>query len=68
MEKPKASLNGIESNEKRAMALSFVSKWTDISLQNEVHEPKSGRHKNLASAVAKIVNVTAMAYVIHNVL
>jgi hypothetical protein len=59
---------GIKSKKEGTMPLSFMFKWTHISLQNEVHEPESGRDKNLASAVAKIISVTAMVYVIHNVL
>jgi hypothetical protein len=65
---PKTFLKGIKSKKERTMPLSFVSKWTHISLQNEVHEPEFGRDKNLASAVAKIISVMAMVYVIHNVL
>jgi hypothetical protein len=65
---PKTSLKGIKSKKEGTTPLSFVFKWTHISLQNEVHEPESRRDKNLASAVAKIISVTAMVYVIHNVL
>jgi hypothetical protein len=41
---PKPFLKGIKSKEEGVSALSFVSKWTHIALQNEVHDKCQNIH------------------------